>query len=454
MKRLLLAILMFYALTSAQEKKDFVKVVGDSLVGKLVQNENVREVIGNVVITQGNVRATCDKAIQYLKRNEIELFKNVVITQDTITLFTERGFYFSDTKIAKSDTNILLNDGHILLSASSGVYNTNIERADFRGNVKLIDSASTLTSNHLIYFNNEDKAVAVGNVSIADSSSVMFSDSLIHYRNEKKTFGYKDVVIKSDDKNVTLTGQYFEDYKTENYTKISGNPILMQIDTNDTKLDTLLISSKIMEAISFPTEIFIATDSVEVWRNDFSSVNKRSIFYRDEDKISIFKDDETKQRPILWYENSQMVGDTVVIFLDSTTIKKIEVIEDAFVLSQNEFSEFRYDQVSGDTIYLHFNDSTLARTEVYGKVLSIYYMYEDGESSGLIQSSAEKAILYFENNEIVNVKMYGSPVSEFHPEKLIKGKELDFTLPSFIIYKNKPIKEELLKKLVQRQNLE
>ena len=445
---------MFYALTSAQEKKDFVKVVGDSLVGKLVQNENVREVIGNVVITQGNVRATCDKAIQYLKRNEIELFKNVVITQDTITLFTERGFYFSDTKIAKSDTNILLNDGHILLSASSGVYNTNIERADFRGNVKLIDSASTLTSNHLIYFNNEDKAVAVGNVSIADSSSVMFSDSLIHYRNEKKTFGYKDVVIKSDDKNVTLTGQYFEDYKTENYTKISGNPILMQIDTNNTKLDTLLISSKIMEAISFPTEIFIATDSVEVWRNDFSSVNKRSIFYRDEDKTSIFKDDETKQRPILWYENSQMVGDTVVIFLDSTTIKKIEVIEDAFVLSQNEFSEFRYDQVSGDTIYLHFNDSTLVRTEVYGKVLSIYYMYEDGESSGLIQSSAEKTILYFENNEIVNVKMYGSPVSEFHPEKLIKGKELDFTLPSFIIYKNKPIKEELLKKLVQRQNLE
>ena len=81
-------------------------------------------------------------------------------------------------------------------------------------------------------------------------------------------------------------------------------------------------------------------------------------------------------------------------------------------------------------------------------------MYEEGEPSGLIQSSAEDAILYFEDNEIVNVKMYRSPVSEFHPEKLIKGKELDFTLPSFIIYKNKPQKEELIKTLVQRKNIE
>jgi hypothetical protein len=209
-----------------------------------------------------------------------------------------------------------------------------------------------------------------------------------------------------------------------------------------------------MEAISFPSEVFIATDSVKVWRSDFASVNKRSIYYRDEEKISIFKDDESKQKPILWFDNSQMVGDTVLVFLKEDAIQKIDVIQNAFVLSQNEYSSFRYDQVSGDTIYLHFNDSSLVRTEIYGKMLSIYYMYEDGEPSGLIQSSAEDAILYFEDNEIVNVKMYGSPVSEYHPEKLIKGKELDFTLPSFIIYKNKPQKEELIKTLVQRKNIE
>jgi lipopolysaccharide export system protein LptA len=447
-------ILLLLINLSAQTNNDFVTVVGDSLIGKLIQNENVREVIGNVVITQGNVKATCDIAIQYLKRNQIELLKNVVITQDTITLLTERGFYFSDSKIAVSDTSILLNDGHIILKADSGSYNTNLERADFKGNVKLIDSANTLQSKKLIYFNDEDKAIAVGNVSIADSSSIIYADSLINWRNEQKTFAFKDIVITSNEKDVKLTGQYLEDYKQENYTKITGLPTLMQIDTSGSELDTLLITSKIMEAISFPSEVFIATDSVKVWRSDFASVNKRSIYYRDEEKISIFKDDESKQKPILWFDNSQMVGDTVLVFLKEDAIQKIDVIQNAFVLSQNEYSSFRYDQVSGDTIYLHFNDSSLVRTEIYGKMLSIYYMYEDGEPSGLIQSSAEDAILYFEDNEIVNVKMYGSPVSEYHPEKLIKGKELDFTLPSFIIYKNKPQKEELIKTLVQRKNIE
>lgn len=454
MRKLILVFLLFGSILSAQENEDFVRVVGDSLVGKLIQNENVREVIGNVVITQGNVRTTCDKAIQYLQRNEIELLHNVVITQDTITLYTERGFYFSDTKIAKSDTNILLNDGHILLSASAGTYDTNIERADFIGDVKLIDSVNTLKSNKLAYFNNEDRAVASGNVSIEDSSSVIYADSLIHWRNEKKTFGFSDVIITSNDKDVFLTGQYLEDYKNENYTKITGLPTLMQIDTSGNKLDTLLITSEIMEAISFPTEIFIATDSVKVWRSDFASVNKRSIFYKDENKISIFKENESKQKPIMWFENSQMIGDTVTIFLEENTIKKIDVIENAFVLSKNDYSNFRYDQVSGDTIYLHFNDSTITHTEVLGRVLSIYYMYEDGEPSGLIQSSGEEINLYFENDEIVNVKMYGSPVSEYHPEKMVVGKELDFTLPSFIIFKNKPKKEDLLKTLVQRENIE
>lgn len=453
MKKFAFLLLLLINL-SAQTNSDFVTVVGDSLVGKLIQNENVREVIGNVVITQGNVKATCDMAIQYLKRNQIELLKNVVITQDTITLLTDRGFYFSDTKIAVSDTSILLDDGHIILKADSGLYNTNLERADFKGNVKLIDSANTLQSKKLIYFNDEDKAIAVGDVSIADSSSIIYADSLINWRNEQKTFAFNDIVITSNEKDVKLTGQYLEDYKQENYTKITGLPTLIQIDTSGSKLDTLLITSKIMEAISFPTEVFIATDSVKVWRSDFASVNKRSIYYRDEEKISIFKDDESKQKPILWFDNSQMVGDTVVVFLKENAIQKIDVIQNAFVLSQNEYSSFRYDQVSGDTIYLHFNDSSLVRTEIYGKMLSIYYMYEEGEPSGLIQSSAEDAILYFENNEIVNVKMYGSPVSEFHPEKLIQGKELDFTLPSFIIYKNKPQKEDLIKTLVQRKNIE
>jgi len=60
--------------------------------------ESVREVHGHVIINQGAVRITCDKAVQYLSRNEVELIGNVVVTQDSIIIKTERGFYYGNTK--------------------------------------------------------------------------------------------------------------------------------------------------------------------------------------------------------------------------------------------------------------------------------------------------------------------------------------------------------------------
>ena len=107
--------------------------------------------------------------------------------------------------------------------------------------------------------------------------------------------------------------------------------------------------------------------------------------------------------------------------------------------------KFRYNQISGDTIKLFFDDSKLQRTEVAGNVLSIYYMFEDDEPNGLLKSSAERAKIYFNKNKVENVKLYGSPASEYHPEGLVKGKEKSFTLPNFILYKNRPSRNYFLK---------
>jgi hypothetical protein len=83
-------------------------------------------------------------------------------------------------------------------------------------------------------------------------------------------------------------------------------------------------------------------------------------------------------------------------------------------------------------------------TDVQGGVLSIYFMFEEGKPNGLMKSSSNKAKMIFENNEVSNVSMFESVQSEYHPENLIKGNELDFSIPSFIIYKNKPNKSDFV----------
>ena len=92
-----LIVLVFIAgILSAQEKTP-IQVVGDSLVGRTINGESIREVHGHVVMTQGAVRITCENAVQYIARNQAELIGKVVVTQDSIVIKTDRGFYYGDT---------------------------------------------------------------------------------------------------------------------------------------------------------------------------------------------------------------------------------------------------------------------------------------------------------------------------------------------------------------------
>ncbi|OGU54481.1 MAG: hypothetical protein A2V66_00970 [Ignavibacteria bacterium RBG_13_36_8] len=441
----LLVILFISAAVSAQESDQIITVVGDSLIGKVVDGQNIREVIGNVVMIQGNVKITCNKAIQYLKSNQAKLLGNVVVRQDSIIVITEEGFYYGNEKIAYSDRDIFLNDGYISLSASSGYYYTNERKGFFTGNVELFDSVNTLMSHRLIYYHDEDKVEAAGQVFVFDSTSSLSADSLVNYRNADSTFAFGNIKITDAKNNVTIFGEELIDLGQKHYSKITGNPVFIQIDTsNSGRIDTLAISSVIMEQVADSTNKFIATDSVKIVRGDFASRNDRSVFFRNEDRIFTVKSNENSASPVLWYENSQLAGDSINIFLNDNQLDWINVIYNASIISEKEDYEFRYDQISGDDIKMYFEDNSIKRTEVEKGVLSIYYLFEGNEPSGLIKSSAERAVIYFDSSAVVDVRLYGSPVSEYHPELLIKGKEKDFTLPTFRIYTGRPRKELIL----------
>ncbi len=437
-----LIIITFSVSLFSQEESEVVTVIGDSLVGKYVNGESVREVIGHVKMNQGSIKITCNKAIQYLRRNEVELIGDVVITQDSVTILTDRGYYFGKDKISYSDTGVILNDGHSTLSAQNGYYYFDEKRAFFYENVMLEDSVTTLLSDKLTYLHEEDKAVAFGNVQIEDSTSTIYADSLIHYKDYNVSYAFNNIKITNKRNNIIITGNELIDLGDSNYTRITGLPVLTQIDTaDDGNIDTLIISSLVMEAVEDSISRLIVTDSVKIVRGDFSSVNDQSIYYRSEDKILTYKINPESKPPVLWYENTQLLGDTVNIFLNDNKIEHIHITKNAFILSEDVDYEFRYDQISGKVIKMYFENNKLSKTVVNGNVLSIYYLYEDEGPNGLIKSSSENATIKFDKNRVADVRLYGTPASEYHPENLVVGKEKDFTLPSFIIYKNKPTKE-------------
>jgi lipopolysaccharide export system protein LptA len=453
-KIIFMGILFFVPVLIAQEKQEIIKVLGDSLRGKVIDGESVREVYGNVVLTQGNVVITCNQAIQYISKNNAILTGNVIVKQDSLTITTEEGFYFGNERKTRSVTGISLDDQKIILEADSGEYYFNDDKAFFQSHVVLYDSTTTMFANELTYFQKEDRAVAVGNVKIVDKSNVITSDTLEHFRKTKVSFADGDVKIRSLENNTTIFGQHLEDYPETKYTLIKEYPVLIQIDTSFTtdstlQLDTLIIKAETMEAFRDSSNTFKAIDSVKILRGEFASVNDFTLYLRSDGKIITRKISDESNQPVLWQENSQLTGDSVTIYIKDKKINQLDVMNDAFMLSQNEDYKDRFDQTSADTIKLFFSNSKIKKVEFLGDVRSIYYLYEDSTANGLNKSSAMSATIHFDNNEVSKVKLYGKPTSEYHPENKVVGNEKLFTLPKFKFYENRPVKHILLKVIPQ-----
>ena len=199
-----------------------------------------------------------------------------------------------------------------------------------------------------------------------------------------------------------------------------------------------------MEGIRDTSTIFKATDSVKIIRGAFASVNDFTLYLRTDEKIIIEKMSEEGEGPILWYENSQLTGDSITVYLEDNEIKSLDVNSNAFMLSQSKTYPERFDQTSSNNLQMYFEERNIKRAVFEGSVFSIYYMFEDEEPTGLTKSSAKAAVIAFIENEVSEVRLYGSPTSEYHPENKVIGIERTFTLPKFVFYKNRPVKETLL----------
>lgn len=461
----------------SQETEKTITVIGKELKGSFEHNESIREVIGDVVLTQGNVVITCDTAIQYISRNSAHLIGNVIVTQDTLTIYTKEGFYFGNERRAFSDKGVKLDDKKVILTATIGEYLFNENKADFTDNVKLYDTLSTLTSDRLIYFRDKDEVIATGKVRIVDAENIINSDSLEHYRKTETTFGFGNVIIRSFTNNTTIYGDHIEDYRERNYSIVDKNPLLIQIDSTYSKneiieadsitnadstfifqsenkdsvfqdstltIDTLIIKAGVLESYRDTSNFFIAKDSVKIVRGSFASRNDYTIYFRDEEKIITYKINDESKPPVLWYENSQLTGDSLTIYLLDKKIERVDVNKNATIGSKNETYQNRWDQVSGMNVTLYFGEDGLDKTEVFENVLSIYFMYEEDEANGLIKASSKDAVIEFEEKKVANVRLYGNPNSEYYPENLVTGKEREFILPKFVIYYDRPDKEDIL----------
>ncbi len=403
-----------------QDDKKITLNHADSLLGKVINGEKVRELIGNVQFTQDNVILNCDRAVQYLETEQVLLFGNIVIRQDTLLVFGKRGLFNSNDRTAEAFEEIKVEDGSRILNADYSKYFINDEKIFFKGNVTVSDTNATLISDELTYYRSEKRTVATGNVKIRDLKSNMIS-----FSNRFENKG--------------------------NYSYLSDNPQIFQVDTSsDGEIDTLRISSGEIHSYQDSIPHFLSKSNVVIKRGNVTAVAGEAVYYTELDSI------ELRNKPFIWYEETQVTGDSIFIKTSEQRLKKVFVKGNSFAISRSDsIMRNRFDQMSGNNITMNFEDGEVQSINVDITATSLYYLYETkdtGESlqkniqqrpNGLNITTGDRIIILFDNNKVDEIKIIGGTEGKYYPENIIFNKENEYNLADFNWRIERPVLPEI-----------
>ncbi|MCX7878792.1 MAG: hypothetical protein N2510_09175 [Ignavibacteria bacterium] len=435
----------------------------DSLLGKIINGEQVREAIGNVSLSHNKIKINCNRVIQYIDANRAELYGNVRLVSDTIVITASSGIYYGNEGKVVCPSGAILRDPSGVLKANYGVYYFINDLASFRGKVKVTDESSyEITCDEVDYYRNVQKSYAKGNVKIITDSSVIFTDYLIYekllgistatgnviiesdstiitsdkaiyYDNEKKSIAEGKVKINFINENTYVYGDYAENYEKKDYSLIRGSVRLINLEKNQDRTDTTFIFSHQLESFR-QKGYYYAKDSVKSIRNDFSSSSERGHYLKNIQGGGVIS---ISGKPVVWKGELQLTGDSVYAeFTDA--LNDMYVIGSAF--ASQPLDSVRYDQVSGMRLHLNFKEDRLQKIFADTNSSAIYFISDNNNNpDGANLISGDRIIMYFGDDKLKEVKVTGKPDGIYYPESLVNP--VDLRLNGFRIYTNKPVRD-------------
>jgi len=389
---------------------------------RTIQGEEAREFIGNVHFvhpsaTEGTMKVWCDRALQYLKQNKIELFGNVRIERDTVTIASQRGTYFGNERHAHFVSDVVLVKGGARLTALSGKYFADQKMAHFLDSVTISDSVSSTQCDALTYFESEERSIAVGNVKVLDTknATTVYGDSLVHWNREQ-------------------------------YSIVPRSPRLVQIDSSAAGiLDTLVVVGKTMEAFGDTTDLFRVQDSVYLARGDLAARSRMASFERRNNRIILVGD------PIIWYGQSQISGDSIIVNTPGNRLESVEAYGRAMAISRSDtIHAAKFDQLSGREMRLYFEDEQLERIVVLQNATSLYYLVDENKPNGANKSTGDRIEIGFLDGKIDFITVIGGVEGTYVPEQMVIRNESSYNLEGFRWITERPMRQH--EKIVMTQN--
>jgi len=167
---------------------------------------------------------------------------------------------------------------------------------------------------------------------------------------------------------------------------------------------------------------FEAFRHVRIFSDSLQAVSD-SLFYSFKDSVfRLFQD------PVVWAKESQVTGDTILLFTKNKKADRLKVFNNSFLV--NKLDPEIYDQVKSTRLDGFFKDGSLDSVRASGLAQCIYYIQdEDSAYSGINESQSDVLDTYFGEQQLKKVVFRSAVSGTIWPIKQKDPK--DMRLPNF-----------------------
>jgi lipopolysaccharide export system protein LptA len=462
---LLFLMLPLFSFSQKTTKIDLVNA--NSLEFDKSIGEDVKRLIGNVILLHEGTYMYCDSAYLYSESNSLDAFGNVKITSSSVNITSDILLYDGNTKVAQLDRNVKMTDDKMVLTTDHLTYNTSTNIGNYTTGGKITDPENVLTSKIGYYYANDKQFFFKKDVVLVNPQYTMKSDTLMYnteteisyfygpttivskenliycengwydtkndiaqfnknayfsnkeqklngdslFYDRKLGFGkaFNNITVTDTIQDITLKGNYAEYYDKEGKTMITKKALLIQnIDG-----DSLFLHADTLKAFFDTTgagKTLYAYNHAKFFKSDMQGLSDSIIYSFKDSTIFMYT------RPMLWSDVNQLSADTILIYLSNNKVKQINLYASSFIIIKDDST--RFNQVKGKDLVGHFIDNELRKINVYGNSETHYYIRDEkNKLVGVNKATSENLLIFVNDNEIKSITFLSKPEAILYPEK-------------------------------------
>lgn len=425
--------------------------------------------VGDVRFRRDSMYMFCDSAHYFQKRNAFQAFGNVRMEQgDTLFLYGDYLDYNGDTNLARVRKNVrlidkntvletdsldfdrnlnlgyffdygVLSDGESVLSSYYGEYGVDTKEAVFTDDVSLEIPKFRMLSDTLHYNTGNKFATIVGPTNIYSGKSEVYSENGMYNTAHRQAFLLDRSVLYNDNRNVVADSIFYD--TANGYSEVFGN--IVYTDTVNRNMltgeyayineivDSLYVTDRaVVVDFSKSDSLFMHADTiwtvsynldtdslfrqvkafhkVSAWSRSMQAVCDSLVFDSRDTCLTMYKD------PVLWNEGVQLLGEVVKVYMDSTSIDWVNVINQTLYAEQVDSANFN--QIKGREMRFFFSEGELSEMQVIGSVQLVFYPLDsDSTYVGMNTTTAGKAIAYMKDGQVDKVVVPKEAKGVFYP---------------------------------------